>query len=74
MASRITIDVADDGSVSVSAEMDGAEPQMMQFGSVDEALESIEEMLGGETETPEAMWQQEAAAREAPMMTEEEMM
>jgi hypothetical protein len=54
--------------------MEGAEPQMMQFGSVDEALESIEEMLGGETETPEAMWQQEAAAREAPMMTEEEMM
>lgn len=73
MATTITIEIADDGTAAVSMMQDGAEPQMMDFPSADEALDAVEDMLGGEAETPEAMWQQEAAAREAPMATDEEM-
>ena len=73
MASRITIDIADDGAAAVTMEMDGAEPQMMNFPSAAEALDAVGQMLEG-TESPDAMWQQEAAAREAPMTNDEEMM
>lgn len=73
MAMTITIEIADDGTADVSMMQDGAEPQMMTYQSADEALDAVESMIGGEAETPEAMWQQEAAAREAPMATDEEM-
>lgn len=74
MAKTITIDIADDGTASVSMMQDGGEPEMMEFASATEALDAVEQMLEGETETPEAMWEQEAAAREAPMTEEDEEM
>lgn len=73
MPTTITIEIADDGTAAVSMMQDGAEPQMTEHASAEEALDAVERMLEGETETPEAMWQQEAAAREAPMATDEEM-
>lgn len=72
MPQKITIEIADDGAVSVSVEMDGGAPQMMSFDSVDEALDAVEEIVGEEQETPEAMWNAEADAREK--ATAEEMM
>jgi hypothetical protein len=69
MAQRIMIEIADDGATSVSVEADGAEPQMMDFASPAEAIDALAGMVGAE-ENPEAMWEQEAAAREAPMMEE----
>ena len=73
---RITIEIDDEGRASVTAEMDGAEPQMMDFESADEALEAVEGMLEPEVEPMpgeepemaeepdmEAMWNEEAAAR-----------
>lgn len=64
MPQKITIEIADDGAASVSVEMDGGAPQMMSFDSVDEALDAVEELVGEEQETPEAMWDAEATARE----------
>ncbi len=72
MPKMITIDIADDGATTVSVEADGAEPQVMNFESTDEALDALEQVLQGEADTPEAMWQQEAEARSKP--TPEEMM
>ena len=73
---RITIEIDDDGRASVTAEVDGAEPQMMDFESAGEALEAVEEMLEPEGEQMaaeetaemaepdmEAMWDEEAAKR-----------
>jgi hypothetical protein len=73
---RITIEIDDEGRASVTAEVDGAEPEMMEFESADEALEAVEDMLEPEaermpTEEPaemaepdmEAMWEEEAAKR-----------
>jgi len=75
MAQRITMDIADDGSTSVSVEMDGAEPQMMEFDSADEALNAVYELVSpeGVEATPEAMWDEEAAMRDEMMATEEMM-
>lgn len=68
---RITIEVADDGGITVTA--DGQEPY--QCSSPDECLEYLGDMLKGEaagepeqaTETGEpdvaAMWNEEAARR-----------
>ena len=66
MPKMITIDIADDGATTVSVEADGAEPQVMNFESTDEALDALEQVLQGEADTPEAMWQQEAEARSKP--------
>lgn len=60
---RITIEVADDGRVSVTAETDGAEPQMMDFESAEEALEAVSGMLEGSEPDMESMWNEEAANR-----------
>jgi hypothetical protein len=70
MAQMITIQIADDGAVSVSVEMEGAEPQMMEFASIGEALEAIAQLM---EEDPEAMWQEEATARDTPTPDEEMM-
>jgi hypothetical protein len=53
--------------------MDGGAPQMMSFEAVEEALDAIEDLVGAEEESPEAMWNAEATAREK-AATEEEMM
>lgn len=45
---RITIEIDDEGRASVTAEMDGAEPQMMDFETAAEALEAVEDMLAPE--------------------------
>lgn len=64
MPQKITLEIADDGAVSVSVEMDGGAPQMMSFDAVGDALDAIEELVGDEgTENPEAMWNEEADAR-----------
>lgn len=69
---RITIEIADDGRASVTAEMDGGEPEMMEFDTAEAALEAVEGMLApeaAEAEMPEgggdmaAMWDEEAARR-----------
>jgi hypothetical protein len=73
MPQKITLEIADDGTVSVSVEMDGGAPQMMAFEAVEEALDAIEDLVGAEEESPEAMWNAEATAREK-AATEEEMM
>jgi len=61
MPQTITLEIADDGAVSVSVEMDGGAPQMMSVG---DALDAIEELVGVEgAEDTEAMWNQEAESR-----------
>jgi hypothetical protein len=63
MPQTITLEIADDGAVSVSVEMDGGAPQMMSFDAVGDALEAIEELVGAENAEPKAMWDEEAASR-----------
>lgn len=73
---RITIEIDDEGRASVTAEMDGAEPQMMDFDTAAEALAAVEEMLAPEPMESEpemaaemaepdmeSMWNEEAAKR-----------
>lgn len=72
---RITIEVADDGRVSVTAESPGEELEQMEFDSVEEAAAAVAELMtdavedAGEMEGEEAepdagaMWMEEAAAR-----------
>lgn len=70
---RITIEVADDGRVTVVAEMDGAEPQTMEYENSEEAAAAVLELLAGDAPAPEtaaegemdpeAMWDEEAAKR-----------
>lgn len=72
---RITIEVADDGSVTVVAEMDGAEPQTMEYANSEEAASAVLELLAGDEPAAEpampaegemdagAMWDEEAAKR-----------
>ena len=74
---RITIEVQDDGRVSVTAESPGEEPEMMDFDTVAEAAGAVQELLmdAGEGEGGEmaeegemdaaAMWDEEAAKRPA---------
>ncbi len=76
MPQTITLEIADDGAVSVSVEMDGGAPQMMSFDAVGDALAAIEDLVGAE-ESPEAMWDEEAASRSKAnrdMYADEEMM
>lgn len=57
---QITITMEDDGRIIVeSPEMD--EPYMCE--SVDECMDYVENMLGGEEMNEEQMWNEEAAAR-----------
>jgi|LauGreDrversion4_2_1035121.scaffolds.fasta_scaffold02017_11 hypothetical protein len=74
MAQRIEIEIADDGATSVTVMMDGGDPQMMEFASTDEAMDALEQLLAGdEAMDDEAMWNEEAAARDSestPMMEE----
>jgi hypothetical protein len=42
---RITIEVQDDGRVSVTAESPGEQAEQMDFESVDEAADAVEELL-----------------------------
>lgn len=64
MPQTITLEIADDGAVSVSVEMDGGAPQMMSFDAVGDALDAIEELVGVEgAEDTEARWNQEAESR-----------
>lgn len=72
---RITIEVADDGRVTVTAESPGEDVETMDFASVDEAAGAVRELMtdavedAGETSGEEAqpdaaaMWDQEAATR-----------
>lgn len=62
---RITIEVADDGAVSVSAESPGEQPESMQFKSVDEALGAVRELLSESemNEDPKQAWNEEADRR-----------
>jgi uncharacterized protein YkuJ len=62
---RITIEIADDGRVTVMAENDGEEPQTMDFESAGEALEAVGAMLEPAEAEMEAMWDEEAARRPA---------
>lgn len=69
----ITIEIADDGRVSVTSETEGAEPQSQEFETLSEAIEALEGLVEpAEAEEPEmddedmdpaTMWDQEAAAR-----------
>ena len=72
---RITIEVADDGRVTVTAESPGEEVETMDFDSVEEAAGAVRELLldaqedAGAAEGAEpdmaAMWDEEAARRPA---------
>ena len=72
---RITIEVQDDGRVSVTAESPGESPEMMDFDTVAEAAGAVQELLmdagedagmaeEGEMD-PAAMWDEEASKRPA---------
>jgi hypothetical protein len=71
---RITIEVADDGRVTVMAESPEEPLETMDFDSVEEAAGAVQELLmdaGGEPAEmaaddemdAESMWNEEAAAR-----------
>jgi hypothetical protein len=71
---RITIEVQDDGRVTVMAESPGEELEQMDFDSVDEAAGAVQELLmdagedaGEMAEEGEmdaaAMWDEEASKR-----------
>ena len=72
---RITIEVGDDGRVTVTAESPNEQPETMDFDSVEEAAGAVRELMtdavedAGETEAEpaeqdaSAMWMEEAAAR-----------
>lgn len=70
---RITIEVADDGRVTVMAESPEEPLETMDFDSVEEAAGAVQELLmdaaeGGEMAEEdgmdaESMWNEEAAAR-----------
>lgn len=66
---RITIEVGDDGRVTVMAESPGEELEQMDFDSVEEAAGAVRELMldaqedANEEMSPEAMWNQEAASR-----------
>ena len=69
---RITIEVADDGRVTVMAESPEEPLETMDFDSVEEAAGAVQELLmdaveGAETSADEmdaeSMWNEEAAAR-----------
>lgn len=72
---RITIEVQDDGRVTVMAESPGESPEQMDFDSVDEAAGAVQELLmdagedAGMAEEGEmdaaAIWDEEAAKRPA---------
>lgn len=75
---RITIEVQDDGRVTVMAESPGESPEQMDFDSVEEAAGAVQELLmdagedAGMAEEGEmgemdaaAMWDEEAAKRPA---------
>ena len=72
---RITIEVADDGRVTVTAESPGEEVETMDFDSVEEAAGAVRELMldaqedaaEGEGAQPDmaAMWDEEAARRPA---------
>ena len=73
---RITIEVADDGRVTVMAESpgdEGEENETMEFDNIEDAMQAVkglmmdeemdkEQEAGGEPDT-EAMWNEEAAKR-----------
>lgn len=72
---RITIEVQDDGRVSVTAESPDEPAEQMDFDSVQEAAGAVQELLmdagedagmaeEGEMD-PRAMWDEEAARRPA---------
>lgn len=71
---RITIELADDGRVTVMAESPGEETETMDFPNVMEAADAVRELLmdaeediaqGGATEEADmaSMWNEEAAKR-----------
>ncbi len=71
---RITIELADDGRVTVMAESPGEETETMDFDNVMEAADAVRELLldaeediaqGGATEETDmaSMWNEEAAKR-----------
>lgn len=67
---RVTIEVQDDGMVSITAELAGAEPESLEFDSVSEALSAVNQMLGSDEmpeempeESAEMMWDEEASKR-----------
>ena len=72
---RITIEVGDDGTITVTAESPDESPEQMTFDDPAEAASAVQELLvdaqqsagGGEDDDldPESMWDEEAARRPA---------
>lgn len=73
---RITIEVADDGRITVQAESPNEEPESMEFDSVEDAAQAVQELLvdarddaaTGESspadeQSMQSMWNEEAAQR-----------
>jgi hypothetical protein len=67
---RITIEVSDDGMISVTAESPGETLEQMDFDSAEEAAAAVQELLldaqedASESEMDaEAMWDEEASMR-----------
>jgi hypothetical protein len=70
---RVMMEIAESGETYVTIETDdGAEPMTTGYMSAAEALDAVSEQVLVE-ESPEDMWEAEAAARVAPPM-EDEMM
>ena len=66
---RITIEVADDGSVTVMAESPDADMETMEFDNVEDAMQAVkglimDQEMDQEMETDEeSMWNEEAKKR-----------
>lgn len=73
---RITIEMADDGRISVTAESDGEPTESMDFDNIEDAAKAVHDILTDaeqdmqtgeqspdDEESMESMWQEEAAKR-----------
>ena len=60
---RITIEMADDGRISITAESPGEELETMDAASPEEAADVVRELLVDAQDDASAMWDEEAARR-----------
>lgn len=60
---RITIEVTDDGRVTVMAESPDEDMETMEFETVAEAADAVRGLLMEEQDEAASMWEEEADAR-----------
>jgi hypothetical protein len=60
---RITIEMADDGQITITAESPGEELETMDVASPGEAADAVRELLVDAADDAAAMWDEEASRR-----------